>query len=146
MSLDALRKLRMRAEEALTMELAQVAQELIRMERQHEALEARLRSEAAAYQLQTERGLEVEAMLEWQGRLDSARTLLQRTRHAIGSLTEAWAGTQARLIEAARDRKVLDRLAERRRLAQDAEIRRRERQAMDEAAGRHRLFPGKGLS
>jgi flagellar FliJ protein len=146
MSLDALRKLRMRAEEALTMELAQAAQELIRMERQREELEVRIRSEAAAYQLQAERGLAVEAMLEWQGRLDSVQTLLQRTRHAIGRLTEAWAGTQARLIEAARDRKVLDRLAERQREAQDAEIRRRERQVMDEAAGRRRLFPDKGLS
>ena len=108
------------------MELSELTQELMRMERRGEALEAQLRSEAASYQLQAERGLVVEAMLEWQVRLDSRRTALQQTRNAIGDLTEAWAGTQARLIEATRDRKVLERLAERQRQARDAEIRRRE--------------------
>lgn len=145
MSLDSLRKLRSRTQEAITMELAQVTQELMRMERQCEALEAQIQSEASAYQLQTERGLTVEAMLEWQGQLDVRRATLQQARNTIGNLTEAWIATQARLIEATQERKVLDRLAERRREAHEAEMRRREQQVTDEAAGRLRLFSEKGL-
>lgn len=144
MSLDALRKVRARAQEAITMELAEVTQNLMRMERQCEALEAQIQSEASAYQLQTERGLAVEAMLEWQRRLDSRRTALLQARHAIGNLTEAWAVVQARLIEATQERKVLDRFAERQREAHEAERRRGEQRATDEAAGRLRLSQEKG--
>jgi flagellar export protein FliJ len=146
MSLDALRNLRARAQESLTMELARVTQELVRMEQRCDALDAQIQSDTSAYRLHTEQGLLIEAMLEWQGRLESQRAALTQARSAIGHLTEVWTRTNARLVEATQERKVLDRLAERQREAYDAELRRREQQATDEAAGRIRLFSGKDLS
>jgi flagellar FliJ protein len=146
MSLDSLRKLRVRAQEALTMELAQVTQELVRIEQRCDALEAKIRSETSAYRLETERGLVIEAMLEWEGRLDSQGAALKQARNAISDLTQAWTGIHTRLIEATQERRVLDRLAERQGEAHRAELRRREQRATDEAAGRRRPSPGKDLS
>lgn len=146
MSLESLRKLRARAQESLTMELAQVTQELVRMEQRCEELEGRIQSETSAYRLDIERGLVIEAMLEWEGRLDSQRAALKQARSAIGDLTRMWTGIHTRLIEATQERKVLDRLAERQREAHCVELRRREQQATDEAAGRRRLSPGKDIS
>jgi len=106
------------------------------MERRCEMLEAQMRSDASDYQAQTERGLAVEAMLEWQGCLNSRRTALRQTHEAIGNLTKAWTAVQARLVEATQDLKVLDRLSERRQTARDTERQRREQHMTDEAAGR----------
>jgi flagellar FliJ protein len=136
MSLDALRKLRARTEEAVTMELAQLTQELLHLEQRCETLDAKIQSDASVYRSQVEQGMSVHSMLEWQGYLDSQRSDLQQARGAIGRLTEAWAGVQTRLIEATQDRKVLDRLAERQWEAHKAGILRREQQATDEAASR----------
>ncbi|MDH5669795.1 MAG: flagellar export protein FliJ [Nitrospira sp.] len=136
MSLESLRKVRARAQEAVMMELALLTQELTRMERQCETIEAQIQAEASDYQAQVERGLAVEAMWEWQGRLDSRRASLGKTHAAIQNLMKAWNAAQERLIEATQERKVLDRLAERRQRARDVEILRREQYATDEAAGR----------
>jgi flagellar export protein FliJ len=64
---------------------------------------------------------------------------LRQARGAIDRLTGLWAETQARLVEATRARKVLDRLDERRRAESDAVTLRREQRATDETTGR-RLF------
>lgn len=146
MSLDSLRKLRAQTEEALTMELAQITQKLVRIEQQCRTLEAKINSETATYRLQTEQGLAIEAMLEWQGRMGSQRAAFKRVRRGIDELTEAWTSTQARLVEATQERKVLDRLAERQREAHRVEGRRQEQRATDEAASRQRSFLGDGLS
>jgi flagellar export protein FliJ len=136
MSLDALRKLRARTEEALTMELARATQALIGMEQRHDAVDAQIQAEASAYRIEAERGLVIEAMLEWQGRLDSYQAALRQARGAIDRLTEEWNRARVRLIEATQERKALDRFIERQREAQRAELRRREQQVTDEAAGR----------
>ena len=136
MSLDALRKLRARTEEAVMMELAQLTQELSDVEQRCETLDAKIQADASVYRLQVEQGMSVHSMLEWQGYLDSQRAALQQARGAVVRLTEAWAGVRTRLIEATQDRKVLDRLAERQREARRAGILRREQQATDEAASR----------
>jgi flagellar protein FliJ len=146
MSLEALRKLRAQTEEALTMELAQVTHQLIRMEQRCDVLDAQIQSEASAYRLQTEQGLIIEAMLEWQGRLDSEQAALQQARSTIGHLTELWGSTHARLIEATQERKVLDRFVERQREMKRTELRRREQQVTDEAAGRLRSSFGRGVT
>ncbi|CUQ67103.1 flagellar export protein FliJ [Candidatus Nitrospira inopinata] len=139
MSLDALRKLRAQTQEALMMELAQVTQELMSLEQRCEALDARLQSDAAAWRRQAAQGMTAQALLEWEGRLASQQASLRRARGAIDRLTGLWAETQARLVEATRARKVLDRLDERRRAESDAVTLRREQRATDETTGR-RLF------
>ncbi|MCP9440530.1 MAG: flagellar export protein FliJ [Nitrospira sp.] len=136
MSLDVLRKLRAQEQEALMMELAQVTQELMSLEQRCEALDARLQSDAAAWRHQAAQGMTAQALLEWETRLASQQTALQQARGAIDRLTGLWAETQARLVEATRARKVLDRLDERRRAEGDAVMLRREQRATDEAAGR----------
>lgn len=139
MSLDSLRKLRAQAQEALMMELAQATQELMHLEQRCEALDARLQSDAAAWRCQAAQGTTAQALLEWEERLASQQAALRQARGAIDRLTGLWAETQARLIEAMRDRKVLDRLDERRRAEGDAVMLRQEQRAVDEAVGR-RLF------
>jgi flagellar export protein FliJ len=136
MRLDSLRKLRAQAQEARTMELAQATQELVSMEQRSRALEAQIQSDTSAYHLHTEQGLMIEALWEWQGRLDMQRAALTQARSAVGYLTEMWTSAHARLVEATQERKILDRLLERQREAHDAELHRREQQTMDEAAGR----------
>ena len=118
------------------MELARITQELQRLEQQSDVLESQMKSEAAEYQAQSERGLTIEAMLGWQSRLDARRTALRQAQETIGGLTTAWSTVQARLIEVTQDRKVIDRLAERRKETCEAESQRREQYAMDEAASR----------
>ncbi|MBH0179282.1 MAG: flagellar export protein FliJ [Nitrospira sp.] len=143
MKLDSLRKLRVQAQEALTMELAKATQELVRMEQRCNALDETIQSDTAAYRLHTEQGLLIEALWEWQGRLDVQRAALIQARSAVGHLTEVWTGAHARLVEATQERKILDRLLERQREAHDAELQRREQQAMDEAAGRMFQHPAR---
>jgi len=143
MRLDSLRKLRVQAQEALTMELAQATQELVGMEQRCHALEAQMQLDTLAYRIHTEQGLMIEALWEWQGRLDVQRAALIQARSAVGPLTEMWASAHARLVEATQERKILDRLLERQREAHDAELHRREQQAMDEAAGRMFQHPAR---
>jgi flagellar export protein FliJ len=143
MKLDSLRKLRVQVQEALTMELAQAAQELLSMEQRSNALEAQIQSDTSAYRIHTEQGLVIEALWEWQGRLDVQRAALIQARSAVGHLTEVWTSAHARLVEATQERKILDRLLERQREAHDAELHRREQQAMDEAAGRMFQHPAR---
>jgi flagellar export protein FliJ len=137
MSLDSLRKLRAQTEEVITMELAQITQELACLERHCRSLEAQLHTDAAIYRLLAEQGLAIEAVLEWHGRMDSQQTALNQAHCQVGDLTAAWSRTQARLVEATQERKVLDRLAERNRKARHDEIRRREQLVMDESAQRY---------
>lgn len=145
MSLDSLRRLKERAEEAVMMELAQITQDLAGMERRCHALTAQLESDAAAFLVRAEQGMAIEAMLEWQGRMDNERAAVQRSRRRIAELTDRWKQAQARLVVATQERKVLDRLAERQRAAHRTDVERREQRATDEAATRLRLWSGKSL-
>jgi len=146
MSLDALRRLKERAEEAAMMELARITQDLAGMERQYDALTARMESDADAFRIQAEQGMAIETMLEWQGRMDEERAAAQQSRRVIADLTARWKQAQARLVVASQERKMLDRLAERQEAAHRANIQRREQQATDESATRLRLWSGKSLS
>lgn len=143
MRLDSLLKLKVQAQEALTMELAQVTQQLVGMEQQCEVLDVQIQSDTSAYRLQTERGLVIEALWEWQGRLDVQRAALTQARSAVGHLTEVWTSAHGRLVEATQERKILERLIERQREAHDAELHRREQRATDEAAGRMFQHPAR---
>jgi flagellar export protein FliJ len=146
MSLDSLRRLKERAEEAVMMELAQITQELAGNECRYDALTARMESEAAAFRVQAGQGMAIETVLEWQGRMDEERAAVQQSRRVIAELTDRWKQAQARLVVATQERKVLDRLAERQESAHRADVRRREQQATDESASRLRLWSGKNLS
>jgi len=136
MSLDALLKLRRENEEAITMELAQMTQELIRMEGEMHRLSAQIQSEAATYCIQTEQGVAIEYVLEWQARMDAQEAALNHLHRTIEGLTQSWTETQARLVAASQDRKILERLAGRRKHAEDTDAARREQHLSDEAAAR----------
>ena len=146
MSLVSLRRLKERAEEVIMMELAQITQDLARIERRCDALTGQMESDAAAFRARAEQGMPIEAMLEWQGQMDEAQAAVQHSRRAIADLTGRWTQAQARLVVATQERKVLDRLAERQQMAHRADVQRREQQATDEAAAWLRLRSGKDLS
>jgi flagellar export protein FliJ len=145
MSLDALRRLKERAEETVMMELAKIARDLSDMERHCGALTARMESDAAAFRVHAQQGMAIEAVMEWQGRIDEARAAVQQSRHRIADLTNQWQQAQARLVVATQERKILERLGERRQAALRADVQRREQRATDESATRLRLWSGKGL-
>ena len=128
------------------MELAQITQDLAGMERRCDALTVRMESDAAAFRVHAEQGMPIEAVLEWQGRMDEERAAVQQSRRVIADLTDRGKQAQARLIAATQERKVLDRLAERQQAAHRADIQRREQRATDESASRLRLWSGKSLS
>lgn len=146
MSLEALRRLKERAEEAVMMELTQIAHELAGMERRCDALTAQMDLDAAAFRAHAQQGMAIEAVLEWQGRMDEKRAAVQQSRRMIAELTDRWKQAEARLVAATQERKVLDRLVERQQAAHRADVQRREQRATDEAATRLRLWSGKGLS
>ncbi len=146
MSLESLRTLRAQIEEAITMELAQITQELVHMEQRCHTLAVQIQSEAAMYRLQTEQGIAIEYMLEWHARMDSQQAALKEAHQAVSALTEVWNQTQARLVEASQERKILERLVDRQQQASLSEARRREQLATDEAAHRQRFSAGERLS
>lgn len=144
MSLDALQKLRQQTVEELMLELARITQALTRSEDQCRTLEARIQLDSIAYQRQTEQGLTIEALMEWQGRLDSQQSYLQQLRRDIHETAVAWQETSARLVEANREYKLVDRVVEQRRMAQRAEVVRRDQRVTDEAAARS--YRAEGMS
>lgn len=145
MSLDSLCRLKKRTEEAIMTELARITQDLANMERRCDELAAQMDSDATEYRVHAERGMAIESVLEWQGRMDEARAAVQQSRRVIAELTDQWSQAQTRLVAATQERKVLDRLAERQQEAHRADIQRREQRVTDESAARLRLWSGKGL-
>jgi flagellar export protein FliJ len=136
MSLESLRTLRRQAEEAVTMELAQITQQLAQLERRYQALDAEIHTEAAASRAQAERGMVIEEFLECHRRIEAGQALMNDTQQAIDNLTKAWVQTQNRLVEASQERKIVERLMDRRQQEQEKENLRREQQATDDAASR----------
>jgi flagellar export protein FliJ len=136
MSLDSLRKVRAQAVESLMMELAQISQALARSEERYQTIEAEIRADAESYARQTMQGLTIEALLEWQGRMDAQCATLQQVRHEIDHATASWQRTKVLLVEASQECKLLDRVAEKRQEAVHAAGRRQEQRATDEAARR----------
>ncbi len=136
MSLGALRKLRAQAVEDLMMELAQVTKALTESEARYRDMEASMHQDAATYDRQTSQGLTIEALLEWQGRMDAQQATLQRIRHEIDRAAEAWQHTKARLVEASQERKLLDLVADKRQAAQRADAARLDQRTTDEVASR----------
>jgi flagellar export protein FliJ len=124
------------------MELAQLTQELIATERQCADLSALIQSDAASYCREAERGTTIEFMLEWHGRTDARQQALRRAQAKAGALTDAITRVRARLVEAARQRQIVDRLIERRRSLRMADTRRREQSRTDEAARRRHSSSG----
>ena len=118
------------------MELAQVTQELVHQEQRCHALDAHIRSETAMYRAQSEQGITIESMLEWHARMDAQQAALKEVHQAIRTITEVWNGTQARLVAASQERKIVERLVDRQQQAHLSEVRRREQHATDEAAHR----------
>jgi|SRR6185437_5063926 len=136
MSLESLRKLRAQAVETLMMELAQVTRVLTQNEQQCRDLEVQIQKDVVMYDRQSAQGLTIEAWLEWQGRIDSQQATLRRVRCEIDQAVEAWQRTKALLVEASQERRLLDRVADKRSEAQRAEAGRQEQRTTDEAANR----------
>ncbi len=136
MSLEALQKLRKQAVEELMMELARITQALTRSEDQCRMLEAHIQSDRIAYHRQTEQGLTIEALWEWRSRLDAQQSALDQLRRDIHEAASAWQQTNARLVEANQEYKLVGRVVEQRRMIHCAEVRHRDQRATDEAAAR----------
>jgi flagellar export protein FliJ len=136
MSLESLRKLRAQEVERLMMELAQITRILTQNEERCRDIEAQIQKDVVLYDRQSAQGLTIEVWLEWQGRIDSQQAALRRVRDEIDQAVETWQHTQALLIEASQERRLLDRVADKRREAQRAEEGRQEQRTTDEAASR----------
>jgi flagellar protein FliJ len=136
MSLDALRKLRAQTVEALMMELAQIAQVLTHHEERYHSIEDHIQMDSASYDRQAAQGLTIEAVVEWQGHMNSQQAVLRQVRREIDQATLAWQRTKALLVEASQERKLLDVVADKRQDAQRAETGRQEQRVTDEAANR----------
>lgn len=136
MSLESLRKLRARTVERLMMELAQITRTLDQSEERCRDIEAQIQKDVVIYDRQSAQGLTIEAWLEWQGRIDSQQAALRRVRSEIDQTVEAWQHTKALLVEASQERRLLDRVADKRRDAERTEAGREEQRTTDEAASR----------
>lgn len=136
MSLESLRKLRAQTVENLMMELAHIARTLARSEERYRDIETQIQKDVAVYDRQSAQGLTIEAWWEWQGSMDSQQAALRQARREIDQAVEAWRHTKALLVEASQERKLLDRVADKRRETQRAEAGRQEQRTTDEAASR----------
>lgn len=136
MSLHSLRKVRAQAVESLMMELAQIAQAMARSEARYQVIEVEMQADVESYTREAMRGLTIEALLEWQGRMDAQGAALQQVRHEIAQATTLWQRTNAQLVEANQECKLLDRVVEKRQEAVRAASRRQEQSETDEAASR----------
>lgn len=99
-----------------------------------------MQTDAEQYSQHTRQGLTIEVLLEWQVRMDSQQAALRQARIEIEQGTLSWKRTNNLLVEASQERKVLDRVLERREAAKRAEVARQEQQATDEAASRRYLL------
>ena len=136
MSLDSLRKLRAQTVETMMMELAQITRTLAQREEWCRDIEAQIQKDVVTYDRQSAQGLTIEAWLEWQGRIDSQQAELRRARREVDQAMEAWQHIKALLVEASRERKLLDVIADKRLEAQRAVAGRQEQRMTDEAASR----------
>ncbi len=136
MSLDSLQKLRAQTVEALMMELAQITQTLACSEERYRDVEAQVQTDSAAYDRQTKQGLTIEALWEWQSRMNSQQAALRQVRLEIDQATFAWQQTKARLVEASQECKLLELVAEKRQEAKRADRGRLEQRDTDDAASR----------
>ncbi|MDF0650086.1 MAG: hypothetical protein CV081_09355 [Nitrospira sp. LK265] len=136
MSLESLQKLRARAVESLMLELAQVTRSLAQSEERCRDIEAQIQKDVVIYDRQSAEGLTIEAWLEWQGRMDSQQAVLRLVRCEIDQAVEKWQRTKALLVEATKERRLLELVADKRRDAQRAEAGRQEQRTTDEGASR----------
>lgn len=145
-SLDSIRKVRAQTVESLMMELSHIAQALTRSEAQYRAMKGQIQADTEAYAEQAGRGLTIEELLQWQGKLDAQRSALQQVRAAIDHGTGLWQQTQERLVEARQECKLLERVVDQRQTAVRAVITRREQWAEDETASRRVFIRDRGNS
>jgi flagellar biosynthesis chaperone FliJ len=68
--------------------------------------------------------------------MDSQQAALRRARREIDQAIESWQHTKKLLVEASQNRKLLDRVADKRREVQRADTGRLEQRTTDEAASR----------
>jgi len=136
MSLEALQKWRAQNVEVLMMELAKLSHELARNEERCRVLESQIQAETILYHQEAQQGMTVEALVEWQGRLESRQCALNRVRHDVEQVTLAWHQTKSRLVEANQERTLLDRIIGQRRHIQRTEVANKEQQMTDEAGAR----------
>ncbi len=121
------------------MELGRIAQSLSRSEERHRRIEAEMQADTDRYRQHTRQGLTVEALLEWQARMDAQHATLRQVRIEMEQTALSWGRTNHLLVEASQECKVLDRIIERRKAAERANRVRQEQRTMDEAASRRYL-------
>lgn len=136
MSLESLQRWRAQNVEVLMMELAQLSQALAWNEEQCRGLESQIQADTLLYQQEAQRGMTVETLMEWQGRLESQQHALDRVRQDVEQVTLAWQQTNARLVEANQEQRLLDRIIDQRRQVQRTDMANREQRMTDEAAAR----------
>lgn len=136
MSLDALRKLHGQTVETLMMELGHIAQSLSLTEEQYRRMETEMVTDAEKYSRETQQGMSIEAMLEWQARMHAQQAALHQVHLEIEQATLLWQHTNALLVEASQECKLVDRVLEQREITKRVDVARQEQRATDEAASR----------
>ena len=136
MKLDAARRYRAQVEDVLRMELLRARQNLQDAETACHALAAQMQVTAEQYFVKTSAGMALEEVLEWQATFDAEAAMLTQARQLEGRFRGEWNQKQNDLRDAMRDRRTLDRLAERLRLQHRVLQYRIEQMQMDEAARR----------
>jgi flagellar export protein FliJ len=121
------------------MELGRIAQSLSRSEERHRRIEAEMQADTDRYRQHTRQGLTVEALLEWQARLDGQQAALRQVRIDMEQTALSWERTNHLLVESSQECKVFDRIIERRKAAARADRVRQEQRTTDEAASRRHL-------
>jgi flagellar biosynthesis chaperone FliJ len=122
------------------MELGRIVQSLSRSEEQYRKIESEMLDDADKYSRQTQQGLTIETMLEWQVRMHSQQAGLRQAHLEIEQATLSWQRTNKLLVEANQECKLLDRILEQREATKCADLARQEQRATDEAASRRDLF------
>lgn len=146
MSIESLRAFRAQIETTIILELASITHKLIEEESRCRTAQVCNESEMARYRSMMDHGAPIEDVVEGQGRLDASEEELALARQAIAAITDAWNSTQARLLEARQERKILDRVADKRLQGQRAATERREQLALDEAGHRMHQTAGKRVA
>lgn len=134
MNLAALRHYRRQLEDMLRAELSVLDRALETSAADSRALDRTLDQAAEAFQAALCRGVSGDEMLD---RTRDMEGVTQAARHAAALVAEArarWEQKRADVLEAARARKTLDVLEERRQHQRVRRLRRLEQQSLDEAA------------
>jgi flagellar export protein FliJ len=142
MKLDVVRRYRAQVENVMRMDFLRTRQNLQDAEAACQAIDAQMQATVERYYSKACAGIALEEFIEWQTTIDATAALLTQAQQAEGRCREEWKQKQNGLRDAMRERRTLDRLAERLRLQHQVSQHRVEQMQMDEAARRTSAMGG----